>query len=170
MLRRTLLLSALAASLAGGALAAPAPHLALQSYDGLKAPLPYPYHEHADAARAVDAARRQARAQGKLLLIDLGGNWCGDCRVLAGTIEQTELKRFVDQHYVLVTVDVGRFDKNLAIPARYGIHDRLKGVPALLVVDPKRDRLLNAADVSALSDARHMSPQGLADYLARWTG
>ena len=70
----------------------------------------------------------------------------------------------------LVAVDVGRFDKNLAIPARYGIHDRLKGVPALLVVDPKADRLLNAADVSALSDARHMSPQGLADYLARWTG
>ena len=47
---------------------------------------------------------------------------------------------------------------------------RLKGVPSLLVVDPRTDKLLNAGDTANLSDARHMSPQGLADYLARWTG
>ena len=156
--------------LAGRALAAPAPQLGLKSYDQLKSPLPYPYDEKADAPALVDAARKRARAEHKLLLIDLGGNWCGDCRVLAGTIEQTELKRFVDAHYVVVAVDVGRFDKNLQIPARYGLRDRLKGVPSLLVVDPKSDKLLNAGDTAALSDARHMSPQGLADYLARWTG
>ena len=165
------LLSALSTTLpCAPALAAPAPQLSLKSYDQLRAPLPYPYDEKADGQQQVDLARRKARAEHKLLLIDLGGNWCGDCRVLAGTIEQTELKRFVDSHYVVVAVDVGRFDKNLQIPARYGIHDRLKGVPSLLVVDPKGDRLLNAGDTANLSDARHMSPQGLADYLARWTG
>ena len=164
------LLAAALLGLSSAAAAAPAPRLSLRSYDQLRAPLPYPYDEAADAAKAVDAARRRARAEHKLLLIDLGGNWCGDCRVLAGTIEQTELKRFVGDHYVLVAVDVGRFDKNLQIPARYGIRDRLKGVPSLLVVDPKTDRLLNAGDTANLSDARHMSPQGLADYLARWTG
>ena len=149
----------LSALLAAPALAAPAPQLSLHSYDQLKSPLPYPYDEKADATAGVDAARHRARAEHKLLLIDLGG-----------TIEQTELKRFVDAHYVGVAVDIGRFDKNLQIPARYGIHDRLKGVPSLLVVDPKSDKLLNAGDTANLSDARHMSPQGLADYLARWTG
>lgn len=169
-LRRLAASAALSAFLAAPVMAAPAPQLSLHSYDQLKAPLPYPYDEKADATAGVDAARRKARAEHKLLLIDLGGNWCGDCRVLAGTIEQTELKRFVDTHYVVVAVDIGRFDKNLQIPARYGIHDRLKGVPSLLVVDPRSDKLLNAGDTANLSDARHMNPQGLADYLARWTG
>ncbi len=167
---RLLALAAACAALTVPASAATPPQLSLKSYDQLHTPLPYPYDEAADATRTVDAARRRARAEGKLLLIDLGGNWCGDCRVLAGTVEQTELKRFVDTHYVLVAVDVGRFDKNLQIPARYGIHDRLQGVPALLIVDPRTDRLLNAGHVADLSDARHMNPQGLADYLARWTG
>lgn len=163
-----LLAAALGAILAAPALAAPAPQLALRSYDQLKTPLPYPYDEAADGVRAVDAARRRAKAEHKLLLIDLGGNWCGDCRVLAGTVEQTELARFVRDHYVLVPVDIGKRDRNLAVPARYGL--KVEGVPALLVVDPRTDRLLNAGHVADLSDARHMNPQGLADYLARWTG
>ena len=75
-------------------------------------------------------ARARALAHHQLLLIDLGGNWCGDCRVLAGTMALPEVKAFVDAHYEVVTVDVGRFDKNLQIPARYGITDRLEGVPS----------------------------------------
>ena len=103
------------------------------------------------------------------MLIDLGGNWCPDCRILAGTMRLPEVKAFVDAHYEVVTVDVGRFDKNLQIPARYGIHGRLEGVPSLLVVDPATDRLIDAGHIAALADARHMSPQALADWLAQWT-
>jgi hypothetical protein len=135
----------------------------------LPTPLPYPYDANADADAAVAAARAKAKAQGKLLLIDLGGNWCGDCRVLAGVMALPEVKTFVHRHYVEVSVDVGRFDRNLQVPAKYGITGRLEGVPALLVVDPKSDRLLNPGRVSALADARSMTPQALADWLAQWT-
>ena len=65
--------------------------------------------------------------------------------------------------------DVGRFNKNLQIPARWGITKRLEGVPSVLVVEPDGGTLVNAGHVSALSDARHMTPQSLAEYLARWT-
>ncbi len=159
----------IASLLAAPALAAvPAPRVAVASFDALPQPLPLPYNEGANATAAVDAARARAKAGGKLLLIDLGGNWCLDCRILAGTMDLPALKRWVARHYEVVTVDVGRFDKNLQVPARYGITERLKGVPSLLVVDPKRDRLLNVGNTAALADARHMSPQGLADYLAQW--
>ena len=103
-----------------------------------------------------------------MLLIDLGGNWCLDCRILAGTIDLPEVNAFVRRHYELVTVDVGRFDKNLDVPAHYGITGRLAGVPALLVVDPRTDKLLDPGRVSALEDARSMTPQALADWLAQW--
>ncbi len=172
---RTLALAALAA-LAAVPLAAPAavpaPKADVATFAELKTPLPYPYDEAADASpKAVDAriakAKAKARREGKLLLLDLGGNWCTDCRILAGTIALPAIQRFVDAHYVEVTVDVGRMDKNLQAPGRYGL-DKLSGVPSVLVIDPKTDRLLNKDDVFALSDARHMSPQALADWLARW--
>jgi thiol-disulfide isomerase/thioredoxin len=164
------LAAALAIALAAGmASAAPAPKMAIASFAQLKTPLPYPYDEHADANAAVGAARARALARHKLLLIDLGGNWCPDCRILAGTMEEPALKAFVDTHFEVVTVDVGRFDKNLQIPAHYGITKRLEGVPSVLVVDPATDRLIDAGHISALSDARHMTPQALADWLAQWT-
>jgi thiol-disulfide isomerase/thioredoxin len=165
------ILFALAATIALPSLAAvPAPRVQASNFDQLAKPLPLPYPAEADATAQVDRARALARRQGKRLLVDLGGNWCGDCRVLAGTMELPEVRRWLQRHYVLVMVDVGRFDKNLHIPARYGITERLKGVPSLLVVDPRNDRLLNGGQTAALASARSMSPQGLADYLARWAG
>ena len=82
--------------------------------------------------------------------------------------QQPALEAFLEKHYELVLVDVGRFDKNLQVPAHWGITERLEGVPALLVVDPKTDRLLDKGRVSEIQDARHISPQGLADWLAQW--
>ncbi len=169
MIRAPALAAAAVLALAGPALATPvAPKVGIASFAELPTPLPYPYDEAANADRVVAAAKARALAHHKLLLIDLGGNWCGDCRVLAGTMALPTLKAFVAAHYEMALVDVGRFDKNLQIPARYGIHNRLEGVPALLIIDPRTDRLLDAGHVAALADARHMTPQALADWLAQW--
>jgi thiol-disulfide isomerase/thioredoxin len=156
---------------APAAAAVPAPKVGIESFAQLKTPLPYPYDETL-SAQAVDAAVAKARARAlkgkKLLLIDLGGNWCGDCRIMAGTFERPEVRAFVDRHFEFVAVDVGRFDKNLQVPAAYGITYRLNGVPALLVVDPRTNRLLDKGHESALEDARSMTPQALVDWLAQW--
>jgi len=166
---RVFLTLALGLAMAAGASAAPAPKLSMQSYAELRTPLPYPYDEQADADRDVARARARARKLNKLLLVDLGGNWCGDCRILTATMEQSpQLKAFVEKHYVVVMVDVGRFDKNLQVPAHWGITTRLEGVPAILVVDPKTDKLLDPGVVSDIQDARHLTPQALADWLAKW--
>lgn len=156
------------AGLAASAPAAVAPRVGIGSFEQLPQPLPLPYDESADADAAVARAKALAARTRRLLLIDLGGNWCLDCRLLAGTVELPVLRRWLDARYVIVTVDVGRFDRNLQIPARYGIKGRLAGVPALLVIDPERDRLLNAGRETALADARSLSPQALADWLAQW--
>jgi thiol-disulfide isomerase/thioredoxin len=166
---RSVLVSFLVAAIAGACLAAPAPRVSIASFAQLRTPLPYPYDETANADAAVAKARSRAIARHRLLLIDLGGNWCGDCRILTATMALPEVKAFVDAHYEVVSVDVGRFDKNLQIPARYGIRSRLEGVPALLIVEPRGNRLLDGGHVAALADARHMDPQSLADWLAQWT-
>ena len=145
-----------------------APRVAVASFDALPQPLPLPYAPDADAKAAVAAAKARALKGHRKLLIDLGGNWCLDCRLLAGVMDLPAMRGFVARHYEVVTVDIGRFDKNLDIPARYGITGRLAGVPALLIVDPKTDRVVNRGRETALADARSLSPQGLADWLAQW--
>ena len=165
-----------ALAFAAAALAAPGvapakvspPRVSAASFTSLASPLPLPYDEKANADAQVAAARNRALKTHKRLLVDLGGNWCLDCRILAGTMELPEVQAWVRKHYEVVTVDVGRFDKNLDVPARYGFTKRLEGVPALLVVEPRSDKLLNAGKTTALSDARSMNPQGLADYLAQF--
>jgi len=151
------------------ALAASAPKVtSISSLAELSTPLPYPYDESADADRDVDAALAKARAEHKRAFIDLGGNWCGDCRVLAGVMALPEVEAFLDAHYVVVAVDVGRFNRNLQIPARWGITDRLEGVPAVLVVDPDTGTLVDAGHVVEITDDRHMDPQSIADWIAQW--
>ena len=56
------------------------------------------------------------------------------------------------------------------IAARYGITGRLQGVPSVLVVEPHSNKLINQGHTAALADARSMSPQALADWLASWVG
>jgi thiol-disulfide isomerase/thioredoxin len=149
-------------------LAAPAPKLALTDLKDLPVVTMRPYDETANADAAVEAAFAQAKKDHKLVLIDLGGNWCPDCIVLANLMRLPQMQAFIAAHYDVAVVDVGRFDKNLQIPGRFGITKRLEGVPSVLIATPD-GKLVNPGHVSALSDARHMTPQSLADWLASWT-
>ena len=167
---RPVLIAAAALALAAPAWAAPPPKVSIRDYAQLKTPLPYPYDEKANADAQLARAIARAKATHRRVLVDLGGNWCGDCRILAATLELPEMKAFVNKHFELVSIDVGRFDKNLQIPARYGFKERLEGVPALLVVDPVSGKqLVSKAKIADLADARHMEPQELANWIAQWT-
>ena len=152
---------------AGTAQAAPAPKLTISSLSDLPVVERAPYDEGANADAAVEAAFARAKRSGKRVLIDLGGNWCGDCIVLANLMLLPEMKPFLAAHFEVVSVDVGRFDKNLQVPARFGITSRLEGVPSLIVAEPD-GTFVNAGHIAALADARHMTPQAIADWLAQW--
>lgn len=156
----------MAVLLSSAAMAQPAPKLSVRTIDALPIVTATPYDASVDG-RAVDAALARAKASGKLVLIDLGANWCPDCRILANVMLLPELKAFLAAHFEVVVLDVGRFDRNLEVAARFGIKDRLKGIPAVFVVS-KEGKLLNPDGLYALSDARQMNPQAIADWLAGW--
>ena len=147
--------------------AAAAPKLPITDLKNLPVVTTAPYDEHANANAVVDAAFARAKKSGKLVMLDLGGNWCPDCIILANVMRLPAMAQFMAAHYEFAAVDVGRFDKNLQIPARFGITKRLDGVPTILVATPE-GKLVNGGQVFALSNAREMTPQSLAEYLAKW--
>ena len=100
------------------------------------------------------------------MLIDLGANWCPDCRVLAGVMAIPSVHAYLAQNFELVEVDVGRFDRNLNIPARFGAA-KPEGIPAILIVSPS-GQLLNPGKITDLSNDRSWSPQAITNWLSQW--
>ena len=165
---KTVVLTAAFALAATAAFAAvPAPKPSIATLADLPVVTMQPYNVNADAKAEIAAAFARAKKSGKTVMIDLGGNWCGDCIVLTNFMKLPEMKRFMDAHYEVVPVNVGRYDTNLDVQKRFGFADKLKGVPTLLIATPD-GKLVNGKDVFAFTDARHMTPQALADYLAKW--
>jgi hypothetical protein len=143
------------------------PRVLLADLSHLPVTITAPYDETANANVAVDAAFARAKASGKRVMIVLGGNWCADCVVLANVAALPEVKPFLDRYFERVSVDVGQFDRNAQIPARFGITDRLKGVPTVLVATPD-GKLLNPGDPFTLANSTTMTPQAIVNWLAQW--
>lgn len=147
--------------------AVPAPKPSITSFQQLPVVVMQPYDETANADKAVAAAFARARRSQKRVLIDLGANWCVDCIVLANFLKLPEMARFMAAHYEVAVVDVGRFNRNLQIPARFGVTQRLEGVPALLIATPD-GKLVNGKEIFATASASELTPKAVADYLAKY--
>ena len=133
--------------------------------DAATPPIAAPYDTNEDAHAAVDAAFARAHANGHKVMLDFGGNWCPDCRALAGVLANPAVQAWTGDNYETVLIDVGRFKKNLDIAQRYGV--KITAAPTVLVLTPS-GKLLNPDHVFALADARYMSSQAVVDLLARW--
>jgi thioredoxin 1 len=120
--------------------------------------------ESADAHAQVDAALAEAKKSGRTVLLDFGGNWCLDCRILAGVLLEPPVAEWMSSHFVVVKIDVGRRTKNMDISERFGV--TVKGVPTVLMIAPD-GKLQNPDDPYGLSDARSLSSQAVVDLLAK---
>ena len=150
----------------------PAPTLKAHTLKDLPTPLPRPYDEAAtptQADAAIDAAFARARASGKRVIVDLGGNWCSWCRLLAAVMELPEAKPFMAAHFEVVSIPVSsreekRDDVNRQVLRRFGLR-KADGYPYLVVAEPD-GRVL--ARSSAVTDDRHHTPQTMLNWIAQF--
>jgi thioredoxin 1 len=125
-----------------------------------------------DVSRAradIESALKQAAATRKRVLVDFGGNWCGDCTVLDANFHKAENAALLDAGFVLVHVNVGDkgIDRNFDIAERYGIPLK-KGVPALAVLESD-GRLLFSQKNGEFENMRRMDPKSVNDFLRQWS-
>jgi thiol:disulfide interchange protein len=100
------------------------------------------------------------------LLLDFGGNWCGDCQVLDIYFHQPPNRAILDKNYVLVDIDIGRMDKNVDVAEKYDVPLK-RGVPALAVLD-SHGRLLYSQKNGEFEAMRSMNPQSVTEFLNKW--
>jgi len=125
------------------------------------------YDEGVDAKAAIKATLAEAQKAGTPVLVVFGANWCGDCRMLDNTFKHGASAPLIAQHYKVVKVDVGRFDRNVDIAEGYKVPLK-KGIPAVAVLSPQ-GKLLYATEGGELADARKMGDQGVYDFFTRVT-
>jgi len=128
----------------------------------------YPDPSRADAD--IAAAVEQARHENKRVLVDFGGDWCTDCKVLDVNLKRPENESLVAQRFVVVHVNVGErgIDTNFDAAQRYGIPLE-KGVPALAVLD-SNGRVVYAQKAGEFENMRAMDPASVHEFLVRWQG
>ena len=124
----------------------------------------YPDPSQAKADLAV--ALKQAAANHKRVIVDFGGNWCGDCHVLDMYFHNPQNRPILDANYILVHVNVGQYDANLDLARRYGIPLE-KGVPALVVLSDK-GKVLYSQKSGEFEAMRRMEPSTVTNFLVQW--
>jgi thiol:disulfide interchange protein len=124
----------------------------------------YPPPEQAKVDLA--AALGTAAANHKRVILDFGGNWCPDCRVLDLYFHDATNKPILDANFVLVHVNIGRLNENLDIAARYEVPLN-KGVPALAVLGEHGD-LLYSQKTGEFEAMRGMQSKAVTDFLTQW--
>jgi thiol:disulfide interchange protein len=118
-------------------------------------------------AEKIAQAEADAKTAGKRVLLDFGADWCPDCHALDGLFKTATVAPILSRSYVLVHIDVGQFDKNMKLSARYG-HAADVGIPALVVLDGS-GTMVEATSDGSFADARAMTAAQVAAFLRRWS-
>lgn len=124
------------------------------------------YPDPAQAQSDLAAALKTAASTHKRVLIDFGGNWCGDCRALDAYLHDASNQALLESSYLLVHVNIGHMDANLDLARKYDVPLN-KGVPALAVLDEK-GALLFSQKEGQFEAMRKMQSSSVTEFLSQW--
>ncbi len=124
------------------------------------------YSETADPHADIQAALTTAGREHKRVILDFGGNWCGDCQVLDIYFHDGKNRNLLESNYVLVHIDIGHMDENTDVAEKYGV-PLAKGVPALAVLD-SNGNLLYSQKNGEFEAMRRMDEASVTTFLNQW--
>jgi thiol-disulfide isomerase/thioredoxin len=132
------------------------------------------YDDEADAERDIQAALIRANKRNTRVLLIFGANWCPWCQRLHSLFQNEKtIKRFVEQHYEIVHIDLGRRERNMDIDRRYGSPNTL-GIPVFVVLDqngtPVWTQETGSLEYPADSNIKGHDPKKVMAFLEAWAG
>ncbi len=112
----------------------------------------------ADIRNAIQAAARD----GKHVLLDVGGNWCGYCKVLDRFyIDNPDILALRSDKYIYVKVNFSQENQNPEALEPYGL---IRGFPHYFVLD-SNGKLLRSQRVALLGTQTGYSPSRFRSFL-----
>ena len=131
------------------------------------ADLPSKFDPARDAAADVAHAVAIAKAQGKRVIVDVGGEWCTWCHIMDRFIAANDnVRSLIDTHYVWVKVNYSKQNPNDALLARW---PKVAGYPHLFVLDAD-GALVRSQGTAALESGKSYDVARFVAFLERWSG
>ena len=127
--------------------------------------LPFDFDPARDPTRDLDVALRIARAAGRNVLVDVGGEWCSWCHIMDRFfVANPDLKRYRDANYVWLKVNWSAENRNDAFLRRF---PAIKGYPHIFVLD-SGGRLLHSQETVELEAKKNYDPAAMRSFLVKW--
>ena len=99
------------------------------------------YNPEANAKEDINKAVRQAKAENKHVLLQIGGNWCSWCKRFHAFVDQdAELKKLVDDNFVVLRVNYSPENRNEAILKELEFPQRF-GFPVFVILNQSGTRI-----------------------------
>ena len=127
------------------------------------------YSPTANPTQDISEALDRARRENKRVIVDFGGDWCGDCQVLEYYMHQPANVGLLNSNFVVVHVyagENGQLNRNLDLASKYDV-PIFKGVPALAVLDAQGKLLYSQRD-REFEKMSTMDPASVNEFLNRW--
>jgi thiol:disulfide interchange protein len=124
------------------------------------------YSSTANPKTDIAIALKQAKAENKRVILDFGGDWCGDCQVLDIYMHENPNAELIAKYFLVVHIDIGRMDHNVDVAEKYKVPIQ-KGVPALAVLDAQ-GKLLYSQQNKEFENMRNMKSSDVTAFLKRW--
>jgi len=129
------------------------------------AELPSKFDPGRDAAKDVANATALAKAEGKRVLVDVGGEWCVWCHILDRFIDaNADVRALRDANYVWVKVNWSKENKNSALLSQW---PAVKGYPHLFVLDAS-GKVVHSQDTGELESGRDYDKARFTEFLRKW--
>ncbi|MFD3700458.1 thioredoxin family protein [Streptomyces sp. NPDC058646] len=123
------------------------------------------YDSSADAQKQIDAALRAAKSDGRMVLLDFGANWCGNCKAADKVFAQPQTSAILGASYHLVKVDIGgNSSANSALLHKYSPSGGTYTMPVLVVVSP--DGTLRTD--THVTGNPSLTSEGINSFLRKW--
>jgi thiol:disulfide interchange protein len=126
------------------------------------------YSVNADAEAEISAALRQAKAEGKHVMLMFGGNWCRWCRMYDKfRLENARIDSASNVNYVFLHVNYSKENKNSAVLENYDFPQRF-GFPVFVVLNADGQRI-HTQNSAYLEEGEGYSEKKVLEFYSQWS-
>lgn len=126
------------------------------------------YNPEADAKADIAAATAKAKAENKHVFIQVGGNWCGWCKLFNDlTTSEEELKNYISENYEVVHLNYSKENQNLDVLEQLDFPQRF-GFPVFVILDGNGKRI-HTQSSGYLEEGKGHSKKLVMEFLQQWS-
>ena len=132
----------------------------------LEKPFPLPYERINVSKDALRNFIDKAINNNKQPIIIFGANWCPDCRILSAVLELPTVKKYMNENFETLYIDLGRYDINMSLMKYFEIMPQ-QGIPRVVILNKEKE-VLNIKDTGEWTTARSRTKQEIFNYFQEY--